>query len=114
MGTVRELVKKLTEITKQNKLQWNGSDILGYSCEYKNWKLDVSWLQDDKPAIFINDAVLCSYGYGIEDLLSAVRSQGQFIRSQSKMVVKDIGPDNFNRMAKVMLQRLNSGKRRKR
>ena len=114
MNTACELVQKLTELTKQNKLKWDGSDIVGYSCVYKSWEVAIEWLQDDKPTICINDAVLRGYEYGIQDLLLEVRYQGRFSEDQAKIVVKMVGSDEFNRMAKAMLQKLNSGKRRKR
>lgn len=105
---VVDLVQKLIELTNQNKLKWRDAFLGSLACKYEDWDVLVEWLQDDKPTIYINDSMLSSYGYNIENLMQAVRLQIQKERLEGTVPVQDLKEEEFYKVADDMLKRLNS------
>ena len=72
--TEMELLTKLIELTKQDKMRWEQKLDIQYS-EYQGNKVYAYWPQDGKPSLTFNDSVVEEYGIGIEKLLDAIRNQ---------------------------------------
>jgi|SRR3989338_4557238 len=76
MTDIGRLMRRLIDLTNQNKLHWKRALIFNaHECVYNGIKILTEVFQNDRPYISIDHAVAQGYGLGIEELNEAINSQ---------------------------------------
>lgn len=72
---IARVVGALIGMTDGDLIKWDGDDITGHQCKYKDFLVRVWWFQDGNPTLFINDVRLEGRDYFISDLLWSIDRQ---------------------------------------